>query len=103
MFAWLRSRRRAPDPESALEAARQAFQAGDYGRARALWAPLAEAGHARAQSNLAGLHAEGFGIERNPVEAARWFAIAARAGDSEAQAMLGAAYHLGLGVAPDQA
>ncbi|MBL8675544.1 MAG: SEL1-like repeat protein, partial [Rhodospirillales bacterium] len=41
------------------------------------------------------------GVERDPAAAAGWFAKAARLGDAEAQAMLGAAYHLGLGVERD--
>jgi TPR repeat protein len=42
------------------------------------------------------------GIERDPEAAAAWFEKAARLGDVESQAMLGAAYHMGLGVRQDQ-
>jgi TPR repeat protein len=41
------------------------------------------------------------GVERDAVAAATWWRKAATRGDVDGQAMLGAAYHLGSGVARD--
>src|SRR5260221_10343788 len=103
MFAWLKPRRAAADAEAALSAARQAFAAGDFARAHGLWAALAEGGNPRAVSNLAGLYAEGFGVERNPEEAARLFRIAAEAGDAIAQQNLALLFYEGRGTDGDLA
>jgi uncharacterized protein len=42
------------------------------------------------------------GVVRDPAIAAAWWRRAAELGDADAQAMLGAAYHLGSGVPIDQ-
>ena len=47
------------------------------------------------------LYHNALGVERDPVEAARWWREGAEAGDADGQAMLGAAYHLGSGVERD--
>ena len=52
-------------------------------------------------SRLGMLHHNAIGVERDPAEAARWWARAAARGDADAQAMLGAALLTGAGVARD--
>ena len=47
------------------------------------------------------LYHNALGVERDPVEAARWWRRGAEAGDADGQAMLGAALHLGSGVERD--
>ena len=55
LFSRLRSERR-------LQEALAAWNAGDYGVALDLWAPLAQAGVARAQSNMGAAFLEGRGV-----------------------------------------
>jgi TPR repeat protein len=95
------------------------------------WLTLAaDAGDVLGQRNLAGLYFQGLGVARDYETAARWYRAAATrlgtilynalgcprdvegavrwwreaaaAGDGDGAAMLGAAYHLGHGLAPDQ-
>jgi TPR repeat protein len=58
---------------------------GDYAAALALWEPLARAG-----------------IPRDAKLAAEWWSKAAQRDNADGQAMLGAAFHLGAGVARDR-
>lgn len=59
----------------------------------------ADADNPFAQFELAKLYIRGAGVERNPAEAARWLAIAARKGDlADAQYALGVMYDRGIGV-----
>jgi TPR repeat protein len=44
------------------------------------------------------LYHNSLGVDRDPVEAVRWWRRGAEAGDADGQAMLAAALHLGLGV-----
>jgi hypothetical protein len=55
-----------------LRRALAAWNAGDYGVALDIWAPLAQAGHARAQSNMGAACLAGRGVERDVVEALHW-------------------------------
>ncbi len=87
--------------EAALSRARTAFDAGDIGGAFDIWHALAHQGVARAQANLGGLFATGNGVERDDDEAARWFRIAAEAGDSVAQQNLALLYYEGRGTDGD--
>lgn len=58
-----------------------------------------DAGNHHAQFELAKLYIRGAGVERNPEEAARLLAIAARKGDlADAQYALGVMYERGIGV-----
>lgn len=61
-----------------------AYQAGDYGRALAIWLPLAEAGNARAQFHLGALYLEGRVGPPDPEAAYLWLARAAAAGQAAA-------------------
>jgi hypothetical protein len=64
------------------------------------WAQKAAAqGAASAMTRLGKFHHDALGgVARDPAQAVAWWIKAANAGDSEAQALLGAAYHLGQGV-----
>jgi len=53
--------------------------------ARDRWQPLASAGFAPAQRQIAILHGEGIGLRYSPSEAAFWAGLASRAGDSGAK------------------
>jgi TPR repeat protein len=80
-----------------------AYDAGNYGTARAAWSTLAEAGDVRAQTALAGLYAQGAGVPRDYAIATRWFRRAADRGHVIAQLNLGDYYARGLGVPRDLA
>src|SRR5262249_55737514 len=99
----LASRRREPDADVATQMA-TAFEAArrrDYASALAIWGPLAQAGVARAQSNVGACFAEGLGVERDPALALRWLTLAADAGDPVGQRNLAAAYFKGEGAPQD--
>lgn len=78
-----------------------AYDRGDYAAARAAWLPLAEAGDASAQANLAVLYLRGQGVDEDPAAAARWFRLAAVQGNPIAQDNLGQLYYQGRGVEQD--
>jgi uncharacterized protein len=59
-----------------------AWNAGHYGMALDLWAPLAQQGLARAQSNMGAAFLEGRGVARDPDKAAAWLRRAAVQGDT---------------------
>ncbi|MDP1967265.1 MAG: sel1 repeat family protein, partial [Reyranella sp.] len=63
---------RTPSTEERLAEALVAWNAGDYGVALDLWAPLAQAGVARAQSNMGAAFLDGRGVERDLGKAAAW-------------------------------
>ncbi len=75
-----------------------ALQKGDYATAWREFRPLAEAGDARAQFNVALLYAEGRGTAQNDAEAAKWYRRSAEQGNAAAQNNLGALYNQGRGV-----
>lgn len=75
-----------------------AYNAKDYAGALAQWRPLAEKGDARAQDNMGSLYRNGLGVKADPVEAARWFAMAAAQDEAGAEANLGVLYMQGAGV-----
>jgi TPR repeat protein len=64
---------------------------------------LADAGDARAQTQLALAYLRGQGVPSDPVTALRWSAVAAEAGQPVAQYLLGALYQQGGAVAADPA
>lgn len=61
----------------------------------------AEQGHPQAQARMGEVYAEGLGVERDPLWAARWFGKAARQGIAASQARLGHAFASGEGVPRD--
>ena len=62
-----------------------AFQRGQYLTAFQIALPLAERGDAAAQTLIAELYEQGLGIAQDTKEAAKWYEIAAKSGNREAQ------------------
>lgn len=60
------------------------YQQGDYDRAYKAFSLLAEQGDPDSQFMLGDLYAQGEGTEKNPVQAYRWYELAARQGTSGA-------------------
>ena len=87
----------AADFQKGLDAAK----AGDYATALKEWQPLAEQGDADAQFNLGIMYANGEGVPKDDVEAARWWRLAAEQGHARAQFNLGIMYANGEGVLKD--
>src|ERR1044072_6850531 len=71
----------------------------DYVDARRLAELAAAQGNAASMTRLGMIFHNALGLERDAVAAADWWRKAALLGDADGQAMLGAAYHLGAGVA----
>ena len=80
-----------------------AYKSGDYASALREWKPLAEQGHAKAQSNLGWMYANGEGVPQDDAEAVRWYRLAAEQGNASAQFNLGLMYDKGEGVPQDDA
>ena len=80
-----------------------AYDRGDYETALRLWRPLAEQGHADAQTNLGVLFAEGQGVPQDYAEAVRLYRLAAEQGNASALFNLGLKYRDGQGVPQDYA
>src|SRR5260370_31760794 len=74
--------------ERRLAQALAAWNAGDYGVALDLWAPLAHRGHPRAQSNMGAAFLEGRGVERDTSKAMPWLRPAAGQGHARGQRQL---------------
>src|SRR5437660_11355173 len=89
--------------ERRLQQALAAWNAGDYGVALDLWAPLAQAGVARAQSNMSAAFLEGGGVERDPERAVSWLRLAAEQGDARAERNLALCDYEGWGSTQQQA
>ncbi|MGN7612002.1 rod shape-determining protein MreC, partial [Magnetococcales bacterium HHB-1] len=62
---------------------------------------LAEQKNAKASHNLGSLYFSGQGVEKNYLQAAHWFQIAAKQGVAPSQHNLGVIYLKGLGIPPD--
>jgi len=91
----------AHDIKADLNDGLAAARAGDYAAARVVWIPLARHGSAEAQFRLGWLFENGLGIEKNPIDAAEWYAQAAAQGYASAQFNLGMMYTDGRGVRRD--
>ena len=63
--------------------AEQAYAAGDFKTAFALWLPLAEQGSARAQANIARMYERGEWVAQDPAMAAEWYQRAAQNGQRD--------------------
>jgi TPR repeat protein len=74
---------------------------GDYATALRIIRPLAEQGHAKAQSFLGMIYDEGWGVPRNHAEAMKWFSRAADQRDWGAQVQFAVMYRDGTGVPKD--
>jgi hypothetical protein len=79
----------------------KAVQSKNYELALTWLKPLAEQGHAGAQSYLGYMHFYAYGVSRDYREAARWYLLAAEQGDAYSQLSLGEIYEKGWGVARD--
>lgn len=90
---------RAGDFEQGLDA----FNAGDYAAAFAIWWPSARAGDAKSQASLGFLYYAGKGVRRDDRQSLGWFRLAAEAGQPTAQYYLGVQYFYGLGIDRDLA
>ncbi|MET0269747.1 MAG: tetratricopeptide repeat protein, partial [Sphingomonas sp.] len=81
--------RAEPAVETAIRDGAEAWEAGNFARALALWRPLAAAGNADAQYNLAQAYRLGRGVATDPAQARGWYLKAAEQGHAEAQANYG--------------
>jgi TPR repeat protein len=79
----------------------RAFDKENYELALSWLKPLAEQGHAGAQSYVGTMYQHGHGVAPDHQEAARWFLLAAAQGDAYSQTSLGDLYQKGLGVPRD--
>lgn len=86
---------------SAYETGLEAYRRGDFGAARKVWEPLAEAGNAQAQYFLGFMVQNGLGQPWSNARAANWYQRAAHQGVPAAQLALGDLYLRGLGVQLD--
>ena len=94
----------AQKPSSAnYEAGLTAYDAGDYGKARHIWKPLAETGDVSAQRGMGKMYSKGQGVDRDFTAAHKWYRPAAEKGDAESQYRLAVGYAYGLGVKKDEA
>jgi TPR repeat protein/transglutaminase-like putative cysteine protease len=79
-----------------------AFLAENYKLAMTRLKPFAENGNARAQAYVGTMYNAGYAVERDHVEANRWFQMAAEQGDAYSQSHIGYAYEYGLGAPRDE-
>ena len=77
------------------------FHSGKYERAFTIFSDLAKEGDLQACNYLGTHYYLGVGVERDFVEAVRWFRVAALAEDPQGQRNLGVMYLRGLGVKKD--
>ena len=85
------------------EDGRKAYDAGDFDKAMAVWAPAAESGDADSQYGMGLLYADGIVVPMDDVEALKWFGLAADKGHGEAQYKLGVMHANGWGVPMSEA
>ena len=78
-----------------------AYKRGDYPTALQHFRPLAEGGHAKAQSNLGFMYSEGHGVSQDYAKSISWLSKAALQNDAHAQHNLGIIHGNGLGVPQD--
>jgi hypothetical protein len=84
-----------------LDAAKAAFNLGDYSLAFKEFGRIAKEGNPVAQYYLGVIYAKGEGVPQNYAEAAKWFRKAADQGYASAQGELGLMYAKGRGVPQD--
>jgi len=88
--------------DEAFDEGVNAFLAENYKLAMTRLKPFAENGNAKAQSYLGSMFESGSGVERDYVEAVRWFQMAAEQGDAYSQSHVGYAYEYGRGAPRDE-
>lgn len=86
-----------------FEAGHKAYDAGDFDKAMAVWAPAAETGDAGSQYGMGLLYSEGIVVPMDDNEALKWFGLAADQGYGEAQYRLGVMHANGWGVPMNEA
>jgi TPR repeat protein len=84
------------------EVGRNAYDAGDFDKAMAVWAPAAESGEADSQYGMGLLYAEGIAVPMDDIQALKWFGLAADQGHGDAQYKLGVMHANGWGVPMDE-
>ncbi len=84
-----------------IEEGYDAYERGDYAAAFREWLPLAEAGSAEAQFNIAVMFQKGRGVPADSAEALRWYRLAAWRGHADAQNNLGGMLSRGEGIPED--
>jgi TPR repeat protein len=81
-----------------FDEAAAAFAAGNYAQAQEQLQPLLANHDPRAQYSMGVLYENGFGVSKNPKEAAAWYLKSAEQGNSDAQFNLGAMHEHGVGI-----
>ena len=84
--------------EEDYDAGVEAYANGDFQTAMAKFRPLAEHGHAAAQTSLGVIYYQGQGVPADYPEAVKWYKLAAAQGYSDALYNMGIAYAEGKGV-----
>lgn len=82
---------------------RAAYDAGNFEKAMAIWAPAAESGDADSQYGMGLLYSEGIVVPMDDLQALKWFGLAADQGHGQAQYKLGVMHANGWGVPMDEA
>lgn len=95
--------KQSPDYSALLEQAIQAYEAGNYDKARKAFQPLAEAGDPDGLYNLGVMHARGEGGPKEPAKAMQFYRRAAALGNANAMTNLASHYYYGDGVEKDLA
>jgi TPR repeat protein len=103
LIAWLTGGVAWSATAAGFENGLDAFNAGDYAQAFAIWWPLAKGGDAKSQASLGFLYYAGKGVRRDDEQSILWFRLAAEAGQPTAQYFLGLQYFYGRGVRRDLA
>ncbi len=91
------------EPRFRYQFGRALLKAERYGEALPELEAAYAAGHGAAATDLAAIYRFGWGVEENPMEAARWYKAAAESGHNGAQNNLGLLYQKGRGVEQDYA
>ncbi|WP_428569353.1 MAG: tetratricopeptide repeat protein [Solidesulfovibrio sp. DCME] len=81
-----------------LEEGVKAYREGDYAKALEEFLPVAAAGDAAVQNQVAAMYYTGQGTPQDFTKAAEWFRKAAVAGNADGQYCLGKLYYYGQGV-----
>jgi TPR repeat protein len=87
-----------PATEEEFQAGLDAYARGDFQAAIDKWRPLADEGHAAAQSNLGVIYYQGQGVPADPAEGVKWYKLAAAQKYPDALYNLGVAHAEGKGV-----
>lgn len=85
------------------ENGRAAYDAGDFEKAMAIWAPAAESGDADSQYGMGLLYSEGIVVPMDDIQALHWFGLAAEQDHGKAQYKLGVMHANGWGVPMSEA